>query len=160
MAKVHHSAIVTRDVESSLVFWRDGLGFEILMDEVFEGPWPDLFGASSSKLRSVFLGEGDEPDSGIIELVEPLGVVHLEGVDLPVPPPPVPSHGFFLVSLHVDLDEVLARLTALGTGSEPIVRAVGPVRLAVVHDPNGIKVELMDTPARANLAAMSAAGSR
>jgi len=158
VAKVHHSAIMTRDVESSLAFWRDGLGFQIVMDETFEGPWPDLFGTASSKLRSVFLGEGDEPESGILELVELLGATG-DGRQLPAAPPPVPDQGFFLVSLHVDLDEVLPRLAALGVGSEPVVRAVGPVRLAVVHDPNGVKVELMDTPARANLAAMSSAGA-
>ena len=32
VARVHHAAIGTRDVEASLVFWRDGLGFEVLMD--------------------------------------------------------------------------------------------------------------------------------
>jgi catechol 2,3-dioxygenase-like lactoylglutathione lyase family enzyme len=154
VAKVHHSAIVTRDIESSLAFWRDGLGFGIVMDETFEGPWPDLFGTASSKLRSVFLGEGDEPESGILELVELLDHAG-HGAATAAVPPPVPDQGFFLVSLHADLDDVLPRLAALGVGSEPVVRAVGPVRLAVVHDPNGVKVELMDTPARANLASMS-----
>jgi catechol 2,3-dioxygenase-like lactoylglutathione lyase family enzyme len=98
VATVHHSAIVTRDVEASLVFWRDGLGFDVLMDETFEGPWPSA-----------------------------------------------------------DLDEILPRLDALGVGGQPTVAAVGPVRLAVVHDPNGVRVELMDIAARSNLAAMSGA---
>lgn len=151
MAKVHHSAIVTRDVEASLVFWRDGLGLEVLMDETFEGPWPELFGASSAKLRSLFLGEGDEPDSGIVELVD------VEGTAPAVATPPAPAVGFFLVSLYADLDNVLPRLAALGVGGEPTVQAVGPVRLAVVRDPNGVRVELMDSPARANLAAMETA---
>jgi catechol 2,3-dioxygenase-like lactoylglutathione lyase family enzyme len=34
VAKVHHSAIVTRDVEASVAFWRDGLGLDVLMDTV------------------------------------------------------------------------------------------------------------------------------
>ncbi len=42
MAKLHHSAIARRDVEASLVFWRDGLGFEVVVDQTFEGPWPEL----------------------------------------------------------------------------------------------------------------------
>ena len=57
VAKVHHSAIATRDVEASLLFWRDGIGLEVLMDHEFEGPWPELFGARARILRSVFLGE-------------------------------------------------------------------------------------------------------
>jgi glyoxylase I family protein len=153
VSKVHHSAIVTRDVDTSLVFWRDGLGLDVLVDETFEGPWPELFGAASAKLRSVFLGEGDEPDSGIVELVD------VEGTAPAVAAPPGPAVGFFLVSLYADLDEVLPRLAGLGVGGEPTVQAVGPVRLAVVQDPNGVRVELMDSPARANLAAMQSAGA-
>ena len=34
MAKVHHSAIVTRGVEASLVFWRGGPGLDALMGTV------------------------------------------------------------------------------------------------------------------------------
>ena len=60
-----------------------------------------------------------------------------------------------LLSLHADLDTVLPRLAALGVGGEPIVAAVGGVRLAVVRDPNGVQVELMDDVARRNLAALA-----
>ncbi len=150
MAKVHHSAIVTHDVETSLVFWRDGLGLEVLMDHTFEGPWPDLFGGSSTELRSLFLGEPGAPESGIVELVDT--------GDHTAPPGSGPSDGtagFFLLSLYADIDEVLPRLAALGVGGEPRVRSIGPVRLAVVHDPNGITVELMDGVARKNLDALA-----
>jgi len=153
VAKVHHSAIVTRDVEASLSFWRDGLGLVVLMDETFEGPWPELFGAASATLRSVFLGDGAEPDSGIVELVD------VEHTAPPAAAPPGPAVGFFLVSLYADLDEVLPRLAALGLGGEATVEAVGPVRLAFVHDPNGVRVELMDSPARAKLAALERTGT-
>ncbi len=53
---------------------------------------------------------------------------------------------------------MLPRLAALGVGGEPTVEAVGPVRLAVVRDPNGVAVELMDDLARRNLAARPAGG--
>ena len=43
--KIHHSAICTRDLDASVRFWRDGLGFVEQMDERFEGDWPTLFGA-------------------------------------------------------------------------------------------------------------------
>ena len=41
-ARVHHSAIVVRDVEASLRFWRDGIGFAVMMDRHFDGDWPTL----------------------------------------------------------------------------------------------------------------------
>jgi catechol 2,3-dioxygenase-like lactoylglutathione lyase family enzyme len=145
VAKVHHSAIVTRDVEASLVFWRDGLGLDVIMDETFEGPWPDLFGTTSTKLRSVFLGDASAGDSGIVELVTTEGVAATDVAG------PRPAEGFFLLSLFADLDEVLPRLASLGVGGEAKVVDLGPTRLAVVYDPDGIRVELMDTAARTTL---------
>jgi glyoxylase I family protein len=149
VAKVHHSAIGTRDVEGSLAFWRDGLGFEVLMDHSFDGPWPELFGGTSTTLRSVFLGDPAAPDAGIVELVD------LAGMGPAGTPAPRPAQGFFLLSLSADLDQVLPRLAVLGLGGEPVVAAVSGVRLAVLHDPNGVRVELMDVAAAANLSSMA-----
>jgi catechol 2,3-dioxygenase-like lactoylglutathione lyase family enzyme len=149
VAKVHHTAIGTRDVEASLVFWRDGLGLEVLMDHAFDGPWPELFGGSATSLRSVFLGDPGSPDAGIVELVE------LAGMGPPAGAPAGPSEGFFLVSLYADLDAVLPRLDRLGVGGVPVVAAVSGVRLGIVHDPNGVRVELMDDVARSGLATLS-----
>ena len=149
MAKVHHSAIVTHDVEASLVFWRDGLGLDLLMDHTFEGPWDELFGGTSTKLRSLFLGDAASPDSGIVELVD------TGEAGAPVPGTGDPTAGFLLLSLFADLDQVLPRLASLGVGGEATVRPVGPVRLAVLQDPNGVTVELMDTAARQNLGALA-----
>ena len=149
MGKVHHSAIVTHDVEASLVFWRDGLGLDLLMDHTFEGPWDELFGGTSTKLRSLFLGDAALPDSGIVELVD------TGEVGPPAPGTQRGTAGFMLLSVYADLDQVLPRLASLGVGGEATVRPVGPVRLAVVHDPNGVTVELMDTAARQNLDALA-----
>lgn len=153
MAKVHHSAIGTRDVATSLAFWRDGLGFEVQMDERFDGDWPVLFGGSSTSLRSVFLGDPTAPDSGVVELVE---MVDMDDQSTTSPAAARPAAGFFLLSLFADLDEVLPRLVALGVGGVPRVITVSGIRLAVVHDPNGVRVELMDRGAQANLARRSA----
>jgi glyoxylase I family protein len=149
VARVHHAAIGTRDVEASLSFWRDGLGFDVLMDHAFDGPWPELFGSSGTSLRSVFLGDPGGPESGVVELVE------LEGMAPPVDAASAPVAGFFLLSLYADLDVVLPRLAELGLGGEPVVAPVGPVRLAVLHDPNGVRVELMDTAAQGTMASLT-----
>ncbi len=152
MARVHHAAIGTRDVEASLVFWRDGLGFEVLMDHSFDGPWPDLFGGSATTLHSLFLGDPGAPESGIVELVD------LDGMAPPLEAGSGPAAGFFLLSLYADLDTVLPRLAGLGLGGEPAVAPVGPIRLAVVHDPNGVRVELMDMAAQETMGSLTEPG--
>jgi catechol 2,3-dioxygenase-like lactoylglutathione lyase family enzyme len=137
---LHHAAICTGDIESSVAFWRDGVGLTELMDETFEGDWPTLFGSTSSRLRSVFLGDPAGRDSGVVELVdfgEPVAVS---------PPDTGPRAGFFLLSFYVDLGTTLARLAGLDLGGEPRVIEVHGVRMAVVTDPNGVRVELIDLP--------------
>jgi glyoxylase I family protein len=138
MTAVHHAAICTHDIQASLRFWRDSLGFEVQMDERFTGDWPTLFHAPSNRLRSIFLGDADNRDTGIIELVD-------FGGDLPEEPVvDGPARGFFLLSLFVDLDRVLAALTA--NGFEAPLREIevyGGVRMAVVRDPNGVLLELI-----------------
>ena len=137
--KAHHTAICTTDVDESLRFWRDGLGFEVLMDMAFEGGWRELFGASTDSLRSVFLGDPAEQTGGIVELVD-FGPT-------PEPAPAVgPAVGFFLVSVYTGVDAALARLAELGVGGEPRRIEVHGVAMAVVTDPNGVRVELIDLP--------------
>ncbi len=146
MQVIHHSAICVRNLESSLRFWRDGLGFTVLMDERFPGDWPTLFDAPTTSLRAVFLGDPSRPDTGIVELVD-LGAV----------PGPTGSGsepagaGVLLLSVITDLDVALGRLASLGLGGTPRRIEVAGVGLAVVTDPNGVRVELVDSGARANL---------
>ncbi|GAC1396703.1 MAG: hypothetical protein NVS4B6_04430 [Mycobacterium sp.] len=144
MTGVHHTAIVTADVARSRRFWCDGLGFTELFDHTFTGDWPTLFNARTDRLRSVFLGDPDTPDTGIIELVEfhrgreeqeinrgreeqeinrgreeqeiNRGREEQEITTAEVAPwaPDAPTFGFFLVSVQRDVDATLAGLAALG----------------------------------------------
>jgi glyoxylase I family protein len=139
---VHHSAICTADVERSLRFWRDGLGFTELFDHTFTGDWPELFGANSDRLRSIFLGDPQTPDTGIVELVV------FEGADDASPPPHQPRHGFFLVSLQRDVDETLSALGGLRfTDGVRRITVAAPdgktVPMAVITAPDGVLVELI-----------------
>ena len=146
--RVHHSAICTTDIDESLRFWRDGLGFEVLMDHVFAGDWPALFDAATRSLRSVFLGDPDDADAGIVELVEFEEVAPTDGAS----GGRGPAAGFFLLSLYADIDVTLERLAGLGLGGPPRIADVAPnVRMAVIRDPNGVMVELIGTAARQNL---------
>ncbi len=145
MGGIHHSAIVTSDVERSKRFWREGLGLTELLDHEFRGDWPTLFGATTDRLRSVFLGDPGHPDSGIVELVE------FDGAKEAAPPPSGPRHGFFLLSLERDVDATLAELAELGFAQD--VRRIsmpGPggssVAMAVITAPDGVLVELIGSP--------------
>jgi glyoxylase I family protein len=135
--KVHHSAICTNHIDASLTFWRDGLGFTMLMDHPFEGDWPTLFNAPSDQLRSVFLGDPDDPDAGVVELVE-----FSSQVDGPAIVDE-PARGFFLLSVFTDLDATRGRLASAGYTPLREITVSG-VRMAVVRDPNGVLVELID----------------
>jgi glyoxylase I family protein len=142
-ARVHHTAVVCSDVELTLRFYRDGLGMDVMMDEVFDGDWPTLFDAPASRLRSIFLGSADDPTGGIVELVS-----FEEDVE-PAPKDRPPAYGFFLVSLYVDVDATLARLAAFGVQPEGRIELATPrgtVQMATVRDPDGVLVELTGVP--------------
>ncbi|MGI8797510.1 MAG: VOC family protein [Acidimicrobiia bacterium] len=144
MTTVHHSAICVRDVDAALRFYRDGLGLETLMDHAFDGDWHTLFDAPSNRLRSVFLGDPDRPDVGIVELV---------AFDVPPgdrAPSRRPAPGFFLLSFFVDVDETLARIEQLGLARDArridVPGPAGPVPMATLRDPDGVLVELVGAP--------------
>jgi catechol 2,3-dioxygenase-like lactoylglutathione lyase family enzyme len=146
MNGIHHTAIVTTDVERALRFWQEGLGLTTIFDHVFIGDWPTLFDAKTDKLRSVFLGDPDALDTGILELVV---------FDDPEParePAAGPAPGFFLVSLSRDVEPTLRRLADLGF-TDGVRQIVVPapdrkqVEMAVVAAPDGVRVELIG-PAR------------
>jgi glyoxylase I family protein len=146
---IHHSAICVRDVDASLRFWRDGLGFEVLMDHAFEGDWPTLLRAPDHHLRAVFLGDPARPDSGIVELVD------LGDVPGAAPDAGAAREGFLLLSIMTNVESALARLADLGLGGTPRRISNHGVAIAVVVAPDGTAVELIDDPAAANLDALT-----
>jgi glyoxylase I family protein len=146
MTGVHHTAIVTTDVERALSFWQEGLGLTVLFDHGFTGDWPTLFDAGTETLRSIFLGDPSAPDTGIVELVV---------FDNPAPQRESiagPAAGFFLVSLNRDVEPTLRRLADLGFADD-VRQIVVPaphgkqVQMAVITAPDGVRVELIG-PAR------------
>ena len=145
MRALHHTAIVTANIALSLRFWRDGLGLTQFLDHTFSGDWPALFDADTDTLRSVFLGDPDQPDGGIVELVQFVGGSDHAGGEPPAGPP---RPGFFLVSLERDVDENLSALASLGF-TEGVRRITMPapggksVEMAVLTAPDGVLVELI-----------------
>ena len=145
MRGIHHTAIVTADVERSIRFWCDGLGFAELFDHTFTGDWPTLFNARTDKLRSVFLGDPAAPDTGLVELVQ------FEDAKPGPPLSSAPAFGFFLLSIERDVDVTLAGLAALGF-DDGVCRIEMPapggkvVVMAVITAPDGVRVELIGPP--------------
>jgi glyoxylase I family protein len=137
MTGIHHTAIITADVERSMRFWRDGLGFAELFDHTF--------GATTDRLRSVFLGDLNAPDTGIVELVQ------FDDAKPGPPPSSGPAFGFFLLSLQRDVDVTLAGLAELGF-DDGVRRVEMPapggktVVMAVLTAPDGVRVELIGPP--------------
>src|ERR1700758_2306981 len=115
-------------------FWRDGLGFTELFDHTFSGNWPELFGAHSDQLRSIFLGDPQAPETGIVELVV------FEGAGDAPTPAPAPRQGFFLLSLQRHAD---AATSGIAAPDGVLAEAIGPPRCALrgpgVHRVSGGK---------------------
>lgn len=126
--KIHHTAICTRDIEASVRFWQDGLGFVQQMDESFDGDWPTLFGACQPRLRSIFLGDPGTEDAGVIELVDFSGGI----TDAPAPPAE-PAVGFFLVSVYTQIEPTLSRRLVRKWPSYTI-RTASPLNSSIFHD--------------------------
>jgi glyoxylase I family protein len=122
------------------------LGFTELFDDTFTGDWPTLFGAKTDRLRSIFLGDPNTPDTGIVELVV------FDGARPTPPAPEGPAIGFFLLSLQRDVDAALAGLAELGF-DEDVRRISMPapggktVAMAVINAPDDVRVELIGSPA-------------
>jgi glyoxylase I family protein len=137
MPKVHHTAVCTNDIEESLRFWRDGMGFEITMDHTFDGPWTKLFRGPGDHLRSIFLGDPRDPSGGILELVD---FGNAPDDDRPT----TAKVGFFLVSVYdAEIDVLLDRLGEMGLAGSLRRETVAGVEMAVVEDPNGVMIEIV-----------------
>jgi catechol 2,3-dioxygenase-like lactoylglutathione lyase family enzyme len=140
MTLLHHAGICCRDVEESLRFYRDGIGLVVLTDMVLTADLKPLLGVSTTSPRTVFLGEAERPDAGIVELLD-LGVASIGEAE---PQGGTPARGAFLLSLQVDVDAVLDRLSAMGLGGTPLTMQVpGGKFAATVVDPDGVMVELL-----------------
>lgn len=140
---IHHSVVVVRDLDSSLRFYRDGIGLDVLLDRAVEADYPALFDGPSRRLRVVFLGDRGVPDvsAGVLELA-----AFLEGHVAAARAPGPPAAGLFLLSFFVDVEATLAKLHDLGLGGPPrrITQSTpnGPIPIATVRDPDGVVILL------------------
>jgi catechol 2,3-dioxygenase-like lactoylglutathione lyase family enzyme len=140
MTTMHHAGICVHDIDESLRFYRDGLELTVLVDTVLNADLEPLLGVHTESVRTVFLGDAEHTDSGIIELLD-LGTANLADGESQTG---LPARGLFLVSLQVDVPVVLSRLAELGLGGTPrTLTILGGGVAATVTDPDGVMVELL-----------------
>ncbi|HEX4638376.1 MAG TPA: VOC family protein [Chthoniobacterales bacterium] len=142
-----HTGITVSNLERSLAFWRDVLGFEFSHSAHQTGERPEqITGVKGAELKLAVL---KTPTGHKIELLEYFAPADRRHVDLR--PCDV---GHVHVALTVDdLDAVLKRITESGwkAAGEPQGLTSGPnagKRVVYVRDPDGTTIEFMQMPPR------------
>ena len=142
-----HTGITVSDLERSLAFWRDVLGFELSHTAHQKGELAEeITGVKGAELKLAVL---KTPGGHKIELLEYLAptdrkCAHVRPCDT----------GFMHVALLVeDLNAALDRIAVAGwkTAGQPQILTKGPnagKRVVYVRDPDGTTIELMQVPAQ------------
>jgi catechol 2,3-dioxygenase-like lactoylglutathione lyase family enzyme len=140
-----HTGITVSNLERSLAFWRDVLGFELSHTTHQTGEMAkEITGVNGAEIKLAVL---KTPGSHKIELLEYLAPLDRKHLDLR--PCDV---GHVHVALIVDdLDAVLERITASGwkASGKPQTLKAGPnagKRVVYVRDPDGTTIEFMQPP--------------
>jgi catechol 2,3-dioxygenase-like lactoylglutathione lyase family enzyme len=143
-----HGGVTVRDMDRSLVFYRDGLGLEIEFDRMLGAPYlKEVLDLAFDAIRAVYLRV---PGGGFVELLEYQGIERMPAASRPCDP------GSGHLCLYVDdVASIHARLVELGfraRSADVVAITAGPnegARSAYVADPDGYFVELFQKPARA-----------
>jgi catechol 2,3-dioxygenase-like lactoylglutathione lyase family enzyme len=140
-----HTGITVSNLERSLSFWRDVLGFEFSHSAHQKGERPEqITGVKGAELKLAVL---KTPSGHKIELLEYFAPADRKRVDLR--PCDV---GHVHVALIVDdLDAVLERIAASGwkAAGKPQTLTSGPntgKQVVYVRDPDGTTIEFMQMP--------------
>jgi catechol 2,3-dioxygenase-like lactoylglutathione lyase family enzyme len=137
---IDHVGLGPADMDAALHFYRDGIGLEVLFDVTFDADFEPLLGVPTKMPRTVFLGDPGRPDAGRVELLD-LGTGELPDGRAA---PGLPHRGACLLSFQVAVEETLQRLADLGIGGEPRRIQTPGGAAAIVVDPDGVMVELVN----------------
>ncbi len=122
-----HTMIRVVDLEASLAFYCEGLGMKLLRKKDYEG----------GRFTLAFVGYGDEADHSVIELTHNWDTKSYEIGD---------AFGH----LAIGCNDIRATVEALRARGVKVTREPGPMKhgttvIAFVEDPNGYKIELIET---------------
>ena len=140
ITRFRHVGIAVTDIQKSLKFYRDLLGFSVVVDEIEDGKYLSrLIGLRNSRGHVVKIAA---PDGTVIELFQFLS--H------PLEKPPV--HAFNLMGCnHIaymvdDIDELYDRLSKKGVSfiSEPLQSTYDPVKTMFCYDPDKTLIQFVE----------------
>lgn len=136
-----HTGLVVRDLERSLVFYRDVLALQVWRHAIEESDYIDrLVGIANVRLEWIKLRASD---GSIVELLQ----YHSHPVTTPVEDAPSNHLGCSHIAFTVDnLDATYAVLRAKGyhCNNAPQFSPDGLVKVLYCHDPDGTILELVE----------------
>lgn len=127
-ARMLHTMLRVSDLDKSLAFYVDRLGMKLLRKK----DYPE------GEFTLAFVGYGGEADHTVIELTHNWGE---GGYDL----------GNAYGHIAIGVDDIYGTCDALAAAGAKVVRPAGPMKadpsivIAFVEDPDGYKVELIET---------------
>ena len=136
-----HGGVTVRDMDTSLRFYRDGLGLEIEFDRILDADYlKTVLGLEFDHIRAVYLRI---PGGGFVELLEYVGIERLSAASRPS------DYGAGHLCLYVDdVAATFGRLRGRGfeaRSAEVVDITAGPnagARSVYMADPDGYAVEL------------------
>ncbi|MEM7542123.1 MAG: lactoylglutathione lyase [Pseudomonadota bacterium] len=125
-----HTMLRVKNLEQSLRFYCELLGMELLRRRDFE----------NGRFTLAFVGYGKESDTSVLELTHNWDVEDYELGD---------AYGH----IAIEVDDVYKACQTIEAKGGKVVRPAGPMKggtrvLAFVEDPDGYRVELLDSVAR------------
>lgn len=160
VAEIHHVAVSVRDLERSIIFYRDGLGLRKTLDMRVGNP------TLHERIR---VPEGAKGRAVYLQGPSRVGQIELIQWDLPVPTDSRPKRGgdpgVFSLSFAVAHDKVQViyeQLLAMGVEpyTPPAVSVLdnyGPISMFMCEDPDGIQIEIISLPTDDEVRAFRAA---
>jgi catechol 2,3-dioxygenase-like lactoylglutathione lyase family enzyme len=141
---IGHVGICVEDLEASLRFWRDGLGFDVIREWDFGKAWAKVNEMDDPKIHSRVMRRGHTT----IELLEFESPGHVGTSERT----PMNQLGFTHIAVWVDdIDLASARIVEHGGEILESTRTVFDHpkltgRWLICTDPNGVRVELLEYP--------------
>jgi lactoylglutathione lyase len=125
--RILHTMLRVSDLEQSLAFYIGVLGMKLLRKKDYE----------SGRFTLAFVGYGDEESTAVIELTHNWDTKHY-----------VLGDAFGHVAIGTD--DIYATCDRIRSAGGKIVREPGPMKhgntvIAFVEDPNGYRIELIET---------------